>query len=312
MPPCWQPVWRSLAVPPPLNRPGAATLPGPKPPRRLWTADFVASSVSGITSVLERAVFDQEMASRPGFLQGADPRAKVVAALAILVATGLSRSLAVVILVSLVMVLLAALSRLSVGAFLRRAWLGIPGFAAVVAAPALFMLSGRTILVVVDTPPAFLAISDNSLYSFALLVGRVGASVSIAVLLVSTTRWAELLRALAVLRVPESMVVVLGMTYRYLFLFLHMANNLFLARASRTVGYSSGAEERRWAAGAAGTLMSRSVRMSGDILLAMRARGFSGEVRTAPDPRMGDGDWLLVALAAASAAGLLLLAGWLP
>ncbi len=271
--------------------------------------DFVGKTLSGVTSALEQAVFDQEMAAMPGLLQRTDPRAKVFCALALLLAVGLSRRLGTVLLVCVAALLLALISRLPVGTFARRVWLGIPVFAATVALPSLFMVPGQPLLTLVNAAPFRLTVTDAGLQGAALFVVRVGASVSLAVLLVSTTRWAELLRALRVLGIPESLVIVLGMTYRYLFLVLHSANNLFMARASRTVGRTSGAEQRRWAAGAAGTLVSRSMKMSGEVLLAMRARGFSGEVRTAPDPRMRDEDWLLVCLGIALAAGLLVLDG---
>ena len=268
--------------------------------------DFAAKSISGITGALEQAVFDQETAALPGLLQPVDARPKVVGVLLVLLATGLARHIAVVLAVSAIVLLVARLSLLPLGAFVRRAWLGIPLFAAVVVMPSLFMLPGVPV-VVLEVPPIHLAITNNALASAALFVARVGASVSLTLLLVSTTRWTELLRALRVLKMPESIVVVLGMTYRYLFLFLHAANNLFLARASRTVGFTSGAEQRGWVAGAAATLMSRSMKMSGDVLMAMQARGFAGEARTEAGHGMRDQDWLFLALGVALAAGVVLL-----
>lgn len=275
------------------------------------SVDFAARTVAGITGALERAVFSEEVARRPGFLQKADPRAKVLATLFLLLAAGLARQLAVLLGIYLLATLLARASLLSAGDFSRRVWLGIPVFAGVVVLPSLFILPGRPLLSLVEVPPVRLVVTDNSLATALLFVLRVGTSVALALLLVSTTRWAELLRALRILRVPGSFLVVLGMTYRYLFLLLRSANNLFLARASRTVGVTSGAEQRRWAAAATGVLASRSVRLSGEVLLAMQARGFDGEIRSAVHPRMRDEDWLLLALGVVLAAGLLLLDGLL-
>ena len=68
-----------------------------------------------------------------------------------------------------------------------------------------------------------------------LFVTRVGVSVSLAVLLVMTTPWADLLKSLRALRVPQVFVLVLSMTYRYIFLFLHTTNGMLLARKSRVV-----------------------------------------------------------------------------
>jgi cobalt/nickel transport system permease protein len=268
--------------------------------------DFVAKTLVGIAGTLERAIFSEELARMPGLLQGIDPRAKVVAGLMLLVAAGLARHLEVVMTLYAVTLLLARLSHLPLGDFARRVWLGIPLFAALVMLPSLVLLPGRPLLVLLETPSLRLAVSDNGVASVALFVVRVGTSVSLALLLVSTTRWTDLLRALRVLRVPDSFVVVLSMTYRYLFLLLRAAGNLFQARASRTVGPTGGGEQRRWAAAATGVLMSRSMRMSADVLLAMRARGFEGEFRSESLPRMRDEDWLLLVMSLMLAAGLLL------
>lgn len=267
----------------------------------------MARSVAGVTTALERAVFSEEVARRPGLLQGVEPRAKVVAALLLLLAVGLAHSLVVVLSIYALTLLLVGVSRLSPLEFSKRVWLGVPLFVGFVVLPSLFTLPGRPLLLVLEAPPLRLAVTDNGIASVLLVVARVGTSVSLGLALVVTTPWADLLRSLRVLRIPESFLVVLGMTHRYLFLFLRATNNLFLAKASRTVGVTSGADQRRWAAGVAGALMSRSVKLSGDVLVAMRARGFDGEVRTLGPAGMRDGDWLLLALGVVLAAGALLL-----
>lgn len=271
--------------------------------------DFVARTLAGLTDALLQAIFSDEQARRPGFLQSEDARAKVVAVLLMLLVVGLLRDAALIVLVHIVVLFLAAVSSIEVGPFARRIWLGVPVFAGVVILPSLFLLPGAPLLVLLDVPPAWLAVSDNGVAVAVRFIIRVAASVSLALLLVSTTRWTDLLRALKVLRVPESFLLVLGMTYRYLFLFLHAASDLFLARRSRMVGRASGGEQRRWAGGAAGSLVGRSVRLSNDVMLAMRARGFGGELRSLEHPRMRDEDWLLLAIAVVAAAWLLLLDG---
>ncbi len=102
---------------------------------------------------------------------------------------------------------------------------------------------------------------------------RVGVSVSVAILLILTTRWADILKSLHVLRVPSVFILVLAMTYRYIFLFLHTANGMFLARKSRMVARTTGGEQRWWIVSTIGVLMSRSFRMSEEVYQAMlRAR----------------------------------------
>ena len=140
----------------------------------------------------------------------------------------------------------------------------------------------------------------------ALFVARVGVSVSLAVLLVVTTPWADVLKGLRALRAPQVFVLVLSMTYRYIFLFLHTANGVLLALKSRVVGRTSGSEQRRWITGTMGNLVSRSFKMSNDVYAAMLARGSGGEVRTYSTYRLRRADVAaLGAVAALSVATIL-------
>jgi cobalt/nickel transport system permease protein len=137
-------------------------------------------------------------------------------------------------------------------------------------------------------------------------------SVSLAILLVMTTPWADILKSLRTLRVPQVFVLILSMTYRYIFLFLHTANGIFLARKSRIVGATSGREQRRWITGTIGNLMSRAFKMSNDVYAAMLARGFTGELRTHGTYRIMARD--SVALAAAVSLSVVAIVGgrWMP
>jgi energy-coupling factor transporter transmembrane protein EcfT len=91
--------------------------------------------------------------------------------------------------------------------------------------------------------------------------------------------------------VPSVFIVILAMTYRYIFLFLHTANGMFLARKSRSVAHTSGKEQRWWIVASMGTLMSRSFRLSEEVYQAMLARGFDGRLQTLNDFAMRAADW---------------------
>jgi energy-coupling factor transporter transmembrane protein EcfT len=55
------------------------------------------------------------------------------------------------------------------------------------------------------------------------------------------------------------------------------------------------------ATASAGVLLSKSLQLSGDVYLAMRSRGFRGEVYLLDEFRTGWFDWLMLALFAAVA-----------
>ncbi|MFZ1915705.1 MAG: energy-coupling factor transporter transmembrane component T, partial [Dehalococcoidales bacterium] len=95
-------------------------------------------------------------------------------------------------------------------------------------------------------------------------------------------------------RMPALIVDILGMTYRYMFLLLHSANSMFLARRSRVIGSFSGGENRRWLGRALATTMVKSQKLSEDVYLAMLSRGYQGEVRVLQDFRLQRRDFLWI------------------
>ena len=262
---------------------------------------WLEHSVAGIAASVERAVFTEELARRPGWLQSVDPRAKIVMFLLVVIAASASTSLGVLVALYAVILAVARASQLPFDFFVKRVWLGIPLFAGIVILPSMFFVPGPR-LVDIDLGPWQLGISSFGVWGALVFVARVGVSVSLAVLLVLTTRWADLLKSLHALKVPQVFVLVLSMTYRYIFLFLHTLNGMFEARKSRVVAHLGGGEDRRWITRSMGALMSRSFKMSNDVYSAMLARGFTGEVRTYSTYRMQSSDWTALALSLVVAA----------
>ena len=263
---------------------------------------WLESTLAGISESIERAVFTEEHSRKDGWLQGIDPRAKLIAFLFVLLAASFTGSFPVLVGLYVLVLLAAVASHVPLDFFVRRVWLGIPFFAGVIVIPAMFLVSGPA-LFTLTLGPITIAPTVPGVTGAIIFVTRVGVSVSLAVLLVMTTPWASILKALRSLRVPQVFVLVLSMSYRYIFLFLHTTNGLFLARKSRMVGKTTGGESRRWITGTMGTLMSRAFKMSNDVYAAMIARGFSGEMRAYAAFRMRMADWAVLAAAFLASAG---------
>lgn len=258
---------------------------------------WLEHSLSGIAGSIERAVFTEELARQPGWLQRLDPRAKIGMFLVTVIAASASTSLSVLVALYVLLLIVARASRLPFDFFVKRVWLGIPFFAGIVIVPSLFMVPGPRLF---DVPlgPLHIGVSAAGIWGAIIFVVRVGVNVSLAVLLVLTTPWADLLTSLHTLKVPSVFVLVLSMGYRYIFLFLHTLNGMFEARKSRVVARLGGGEDRRWITRSMGALMSRSFKMSNDVYAAMLARGFTGEIRTYSRFRMHAGDWTALAASA--------------
>jgi cobalt/nickel transport system permease protein len=267
---------------------------------------FVEKTLGDLSGALEQSLFAEDLARKPGFLQGLDPRAKLIAALAVLLAVSLSHNPAIIATLYLLSLPVAFASQVPMGFYFKRVWLFMPFFTGIIALPALFNIftPGPALVTLINTPTNTLSITQPGLVTAAFLLLRVGTSVSIGVLLILTTRWVALLKALRVLRVPQVFVLILGMTYRYIYVLLHAANDMFLARRSRVVGRISGSDDRRWLTASMGALLSRSYRLSDEVYLAMQSRGFSGEVQIMDEFTWRASDTLaLAAFVAVAAAG---------
>ncbi len=166
-------------------------------------------------------------------------------------------------------------------------------FTGFISLPALFLTPGRALYTL---PLLGWTVTAQGLRAALYLIMRAETAATFSVLLVLCTPWSNLLKALRVLRLPIVLVVILGMTYRYIFLLLRNAHDMFTSRKSRMVGRLDGREQRRAATASAGVLMSKTLQLSGDVYLAMRSRGFQGEVYVLDEFRTGWFDWAMLAV----------------
>ncbi len=244
---------------------------------------FVEKSIHSLLETADYAARAERRAESRGLLQRLDPRSKLVGILLLIFAVVFSRALWPIALVFAAAVALALGSGIRLRAVAVSIWIPALLFTGAIALPSVFVV-------------------EHGGRSAAFLVSRSLTCATLSALLVFSTPWPALLKALRALRVPAIAVAMLGMTYRYLFSILDIARDMMESRRSRTVGALSGAEQRRIAAASAGVLLSRSVQLSREVHLAMLSRGYRGEAFTLEERRMRPRDWTSLALFAGFAA----------
>jgi len=262
--------------------------------------NFLERTLAGFLDAVEHALDAEGLAQASGLLQRLDPRIKVVGILTLVIAAAMSHKLWVIGAVFAIALILAASSRVSPLLLGKRVWIPVLLFTGIIALPAPFLIPGR---VVWRLPWLGWSLTAQGLLSARYLVTRVETAATLSVLLILSTPWSHVLKALRVLRVPVVFVVILGMAYRYIFLLLESASDMLESRRSRMVGELSGSDRRRLAAASVGVLMSKTLQPSGDVYSAMLARGFRGEVYMLDDFHTAALDWIMLAVFAALAAG---------
>ncbi len=261
--------------------------------------NFFERSLSTFVDALDRAFYAEELAKAKGLFQRLDPRIKVTGILALIIAAAMAHKLLVIGAVFAAAFILVVSSRVSPLLLATRVWLPLLLFTGIIALPAPFVIRGREVW---RLPWLDWVLTAQGLRSACYLITRVETTATLSVLLILTTPWSHVLKALRAFRVPVVMVVILGMAYRYVFLLLETARDMLVSRRSRMVGAFRGSERRRIAAASVGVLISKTLQMSGDVYGAMLARGFRGEVYVLDDFKTATLDWTMLAVFAALAA----------
>jgi cobalt/nickel transport system permease protein len=202
----------------------------------------------------------------------------------------------------LVILLLNLVGQLGWGYTLKRSFIALPF--ALAAITAVFALPGKT-LAEFDFLFWHLVATDAGLLRFLSIVVRSWLSVQVAILLVTTTQFPDLIHALEHLRLPRMLITVIAFLYRYIFVLSDEVLRLLRARQARSAvlpGQNGGGSvfwRAKIAGNMVGQLFLRSYERSDRIYSAMLARGYQGHLRTLNRHTMHTRDWVILILATA-------------
>jgi len=263
-----------------------------------WPADgggkkaeaFSERTIRALSKLFREIVFSNEFAARDGLMQRLDPRVKLITILSLIVAVSLCRRAEFLAAFYAATLALALASGIPALFFIKRVWFFIPLFSGVIALPALVTVPGETLAHLFQLGAWNVNITHQGAQSALIFVLRVAASVSFIVLLTLTTKWTSLLRALSSVKVPTIFVMILGISYRYIFFMLSFIEELYMARRSRSVRPADRRGGREFVASRMGATLSRTLRMSDNVYEAMVSRGFTGEARFIETARPGAAD----------------------
>lgn len=241
--------------------------------------------------------FTDQYRSGTSLVHRLDPRIKVLCTLAFILVTALLPPgewihYALLLIVPLVGAVTAGIGP---GYLLRRSFIAIPFALAAITLP--FTVPGPQ----VTLPVLGLPVSIEGGVRFFSIVLKSWISVQMAILLVATTSFPDLLWGLRALHIPRVLVSVVGLTYRYIFVLADEAVRLMRARAARSgevEGHRPGggiAWRGRVVGGMVGSLALRSLERSERIYDAMIARGYAGEIRHFAPPTLSADDYTILA-----------------
>jgi cobalt/nickel transport system permease protein len=234
----------------------------------------VPQSLRDLVEGAESLVYIEDLSSRNGVLQAINPLAKLVAIVSMIVASLFIFNLSFLLIICLVPIILVVSSRIPLKHFFSRTAL-FPVFAAVISLPILFLTSGSAIWTA-NIGIANLTITAEGLTSFLVFSVRVWFCVASLTLLILSTGFDKMLKLLSTIKVPNVVVQLFALTYRYFFVSIHEAQSVLIAKEART--YVNKRTINMQALKDLGTILAtlfiRTYERSERVYLAMKARGF--------------------------------------
>ncbi|MCK5577783.1 MAG: cobalt ECF transporter T component CbiQ [Dehalococcoidales bacterium] len=238
--------------------------------------------------------FLDQYSDRDSPLHRLDPRSKLVATLAFIIAVVLTPvdSWPAYGMYLVLLAVLIVLSRVPPLYILRRSLVIVP-FVLLVAVLIPFFKGGE-VAGSYNIGMWHISVSQSGLQIFWNILARAWLSIISLSILAATTRFASLLEGLERLRFPRVLVMLLSFMYRYIFILTDEVMRMKQARDSRSFG-----GKWRWqiktVGNMVGTLFLRSYERGERVYAAMVARGFDGHSRTLERLRFGRRDALFAA-----------------
>lgn len=265
---------------------------------------FIDSGISHLGRVIKTGYIQLEFASKDGFFQRLDARIKVLFLIFFIVIVSLKRALLPEIAIAFFVFGLVSASRLNVLHFYSRVLFFGFIFGFLIAVPSAFnvITKGEVILPVIHLSrsydfwiyhvPETIGITREGISGVAMLTLRVLNSIALSFLIFYTTPFSEIIRALKVFKVPDTILMIINLTYKYIFIFAKTLEDMHLAKKSRMYGVISNTEARRWIAGRIAFMFKKTQQRCEDVFKAMLGRGFSDTIKLYGFRKMDSMDWI--------------------
>jgi len=254
-------------------------------------ASIVEKNITSLITGLAHGLTTSTYVDKKGILQQLDPRTKVLGGLSLIILASWSHSTEILIFLYIGCLLLGLLSKIPLKKILHQ-WYILPFFSLFLALPLIFSFVTRGHEIVTFSYPFVFSITSEGVALAVRFLIRIATTVTIVQLVLLTTRWDFILKALGSIGIPHGFLFVLALTYRYIYVFISSALDMILAKKSRTVGKEKVSSLRSWIGALSGSLFMKSIVMSRDVHEAMISRGFTGKVKTLKTFSFQIADWV--------------------
>ncbi|PMQ01400.1 MAG: cobalt ECF transporter T component CbiQ [Dictyoglomus sp. NZ13-RE01] len=228
--------------------------------------NFIDKTLMEINHFLKESLTFESTKDNP--LSHVDERVKILLLLFFLITISLLKRIESLLFLYIFSIFLALIFHINLKNLMRRTWSFVSIFTLIIVLPYIFIQPGKLSF----------GFSLEGLESALRLVLRVVTSISYINILLLTTYWTDIFAGLRALKVPAPIISILAMTYRYIFLLLEIAENIFLAKKSRTIKIDSLRREQGWIGSSIGILGIKTQELTKEVYQGMISRGINKDI----------------------------------
>lgn len=260
---------------------------------------FIDLTLKTIVSFIKSGYVQSQTALKNGFMQRLDPCIKLAFLLFFIIIINLGSHIITQALVAVFLVLIYSLSKLNViEVFKRITVLGIM-FGVLVVLPACLNLvtPGKNIFTIIHfsgihkfwiySLPEKIFITQEGCMVVIRFYLKVSNSIALTLLIVYTTPFNEIIRSLKIIRVPDVLLLIITLGYKFIFILTQTTEETYLALKARWWIFTSRNETNKLIAGRITYIFRKSWIKYEEIYKAMIIRGFTGKIKVLSFPKIG-------------------------
>jgi cobalt/nickel transport system permease protein len=256
-----------------------------------FKSSYIDKGIKRLSEMITTGYLEVEQTSKRGLFQNLDARIKILFLAFFIVIVSLKKTILPEASITFLIALLAALSKINLRRFYQKIIVLTFLFGFLVAFPSAFnvITPGDVIFPVAQLASSYdfwiyhipqqIGFTRQGLDGVVMLCFRVMNSISLSLLVIYTTPFPKIIKSLQIFRIPDTFLLVISLSYKYIFVLAKAVEGMYLAGKSRMVGVERSDEARTWIAGRMVHIFRKTRLRYEEIFKAMTARGFTGEVK---------------------------------
>ena len=258
--------------------------------KKKHTLSFIDHTLASIANFIKTVYIQNDTSTKNGLLQQIDARIKMIFLIFFILIISLNKQIYSQLFITAVLFALFIPSHVNLADVYKKVFALSFFFGFLVIAPASLNIvtGGEIVFNIIQFKtdhsfwiyhlPASIGITMEGILVVTKFYLKVANSLTLTMLIIYTTPFNEIIKSLRIFRVPQLFLLVLTLTYKFIFILSQTTGDTYFALKSRWWKNTKNSENNRIIAGRMTHIFRKSWIKYEEVYRAMIARGYSGSI----------------------------------